>query len=323
MRLKLVPDNTNWDFFRYARYTFTASVVAVVLSFLSMFTLGFNFGIDFLGGTTIRTEARQAIDIGTYRAAIDPLGFGDVTLTEVFDPSFGPERNVAMIRIQAQGDVNTLTPEMIDSVLVALQQVDPSLTFQAVESVGPKVSGELIRTAVISLLLALLGMMVYVWMRFEWQFGVAAVAALAHDAIVLVGAFSVLQLKFDLTIVVAVLTTVGYSINDTVVIFDRVRENLVKYKKEDLRSLVNRSLNETLSRTVVTSVTTVIALVALYIFGGDVLRGFSFAMIFGVVVGCYSTIFVASVILIWLGVNRAPANQEEGGTPGKAAANRP
>lgn len=313
-RLKLVPEKTNWDFFRFSRLTFGASVLAILLSFASIGVLGFNFGIDFLGGTTIRTESTQDLDLAAYREAVDGLGFGDATLTEVFDPSFGAGRHVAQIRIQAQDD-GVLSAEDIARVETALKAIDPSVTFQAVETVGPKVSGELIQTAVISLVLALLGVMVYVWLRFEWQFGVASVAALAHDAILTIGVFSLLQLRFDLTVVAAVLTIVGYSINDTVVIFDRVRENLIKYKKKSVKEVVNLSLNETLSRTVMTSSVTMLALIALYVFGGDVIRGFAFAMIFGVLVGCYSTVFVASVLLIWLGVNRDKA--EKAAEPGE------
>lgn len=303
-RLKLVPEKTNWDFFRYARITFGATALAIVLSFVSIFTLGFNFGIDFLGGTTIRTESSQPVDLAAWREAVDDLGFGDATLTEVFDPTFGAARHVAQLRIQAQADGEILTADQIGRVEAALKGVDPSVTFQSVETVGPKVSGELIQTAILSLALALAGVMVYVWLRFEWQFGVAAVVSLAHDAILTIGVFSILQLRFDLTVVAAVLTIVGYSINDTVVIFDRVRENLIKYKKKSLKEVVNLSLNETLSRTIMTSSVTMLALIALYVFGGDVIRGFSFAMIFGVLVGCYSTVFVASVVLIRLGVNR-------------------
>ena len=310
-RLRLVPENTNWDFFRFAKYTFGISAVAVIGSILAALIMGFNFGIDFLGGTTIRTEARNPIDIGAYRQAIDPLDFGDVTLTEVFDPTFGAERNVALIRIQGQDGQAALTQDMIGQVEAVLKGVDPTITFQSVETVGPKVSGELIWTAVLSLALSLVGVMIYVWLRFEWQFGVASVAALTHDVIATVGIFAVTQMKFDLTIVAALLTIVGYSINDTVVIFDRVRENLIKYKKRSVKDIVNLSLNETLSRTVMTTMTVLLALLALYIFGGDVIRGFAFAMIWGVILGCYSTVFVASVVLIWLGVNREKAEKAD------------
>ena len=312
-RLKLVPEKTNWDFFRFARYTFGASLLGILISFVSIGVLGFNFGIDFLGGTTIRTQSTQPIDLAAYREAVEALDLGDVTLTEVFDPSFAATQHVAQLRIQAQADGALLSAAQIASVEAALKMVDPSVSFQAVETVGPKVSGELIQTAIVSLVLALVGVMIYVWLRFEWQFGVAAVVSLAHDAILTVGVFSLFQMRFDLTVVAAVLTIVGYSINDTVVIFDRVRENLIKYKKRSLKDVVNLSLNETLSRTVMTSSVTMLALIALYVFGGDVIRGFSFAMIFGVLVGVYSTIFVASVTLIWLGVNRERVEKTDSG----------
>lgn len=304
MRLKLVPDRMNFDFFRLGKLWFGISVFAMVVSLIAPLTLGLNFGIDFLGGTTIRTETTTEIDVGAYRDALNELDLGDVVITEVFDPTFGAGKHVAMIRIQAQDQAEGVTDALLAEAEAALKAVDPALVITAVESVGPKVSGELVWTAVIALSLSLLGVMVYVWLRFEWQFGVAAVAALLHDAVVTVGLFSVLQIRFDLTIVAALLTIVGYSINDTVVIFDRVREVLMKYRQPPLREVVNLALNETLARTIMTAMTTFIALVALYIFGGDVIRGFAFAMIWGVIVGAYSTVFVASQILVFLGVKR-------------------
>ncbi|OWJ76327.1 MULTISPECIES: protein translocase subunit SecF [Haematobacter] len=318
-RLKLVPDNTNWDFFRFARVVFPASMLAMVIAIASCFTLGFNFGIDFLGGTTIRTEASQPVDIGAYRNALEPLGYGDVTLTQVYDPTFRADQHVAQIRIQAPDDAHMLSSEQIAAAERALQAVDPTIRFQAVETVGPKVSGELVSMALLSLGAAIIGIMFYIWMRFEWQFGVAAVAALVHDAVMTIGVFSLFQIKFDLTVVAAVLTVVGYSINDTVVIFDRVRENLVKYKKRSLKDIVNLSLNETLSRTIMTTMTTFLALLVLLALGGDVIRGFSFAMVFGIFVGCYSTIFIASVVLIWLGVDRSDKTEKAGKDAAKAA----
>ena len=189
MRLKLVPDETNFAFFRYWRYTFGASVLAMVLSIVAFLVMGLNFGIDFKGGTTIRTEAVQPVDIGAYRDAIAPLGYGDVAITEVFDPSFGPEQNVAMVRIQAQEGQESKTPEQLAEIRTALQQVDPSLSFASVDSVGPKVSGELVQSAVISVLLALGAILFYVWLRFEWQFSVGAVAALVHDVVLTIGLF--------------------------------------------------------------------------------------------------------------------------------------
>jgi preprotein translocase subunit SecF len=313
-RIRLVPDNTSIDFFKYAQITFGASVVAMVLSLILWLAMGLNFGIDFRGGTTIRTESVQAVDVGAYRAAIQPMNLGDVTITEVFDPTFGPEQNVAQIRIQAQEGAEAVTPETIQAVEAALQGVDPSITFPAVESVGPKVSGELIISAVLAVLGATLGILIYIWLRFEWQFAVGAVAALVHDVTVTIGIFALFQIKFDLAVVAALLTILGYSINDTVVVFDRLRENLIKYKKLELREVMNLSVNETLSRTVLTSGTTLIALIALLILGGDVIRGFVFAITWGIVVGTYSSVYVAKNVVLYLGVNRNPPKDPTAGT---------
>lgn len=314
MRLKLVPDETNINFMGPWPYTFGLSAVLMVLSAVAFFTFGLNFGIDFKGGTTIRSEAVQPVDIGAYRNAITPLGLGDVSITQVFDPSFGPDRNVAMIRIQAQEGVEAVTPEVLNQVEATLRTLDPTLHFTSVESVGPKVSGELVIEAVISVIAALAAVLIYIWLRFEWQFALGAVGALVHDVILTIGVFSVLQLRFDLSIIAALLTIVGYSLNDTVVVFDRMRENLIKFKKRALLDVMNLSLNETLSRTLMTSLTTLIALVALFVLGGDVIRGFVFAMIWGVVVGTWSSVYVAAVIVKWLGIKRD--GSKSGDTPG-------
>ncbi|MEL6643946.1 MAG: protein translocase subunit SecF [Pseudomonadota bacterium] len=304
MRLRLVPRETSIDFFRYWRMTFGASIAAVIASIVIFAVIGLNFGIDFRGGTTIRTESAQPVDVGVYRDAIAPLGLGDVSITEVFDPTFGPDENVAMIRIQAQEGQESVSADIIANVEAALQTIDDGITFPSVESVGPKVSGELIQTAILAVLLAIGAVLVYIWLRFEWQFSLGAVAALVHDVVLTIGIFSLLQIRFDLAIIAALLTIVGYSLNDTVVVFDRVRENLRKYKKKDLKEVLSLSINETLSRTVMTSVTTLLALFSLYFLGGDVIRGFVFAMIWGVIVGTYSSVFVASAILLFLGVKR-------------------
>lgn len=304
MRLKLVPENTNWDFFRFAGATFGASVVAMILSVVVWLTMGLNFGIDFLGGTTIRTESAQEVDVGAYRDALQSLELGDVSVTQVFDPTFGPDQNVAQIRIQAQDGEEAITPETIDEIETALRTIDPEMTFPLVESVGPKVSGELITTAILAVTASLAAILVYIWLRFEWQFSVGAVAALVHDVLLTIGIFSLLQIRFDLATIAALLTIVGYSINDTVVIFDRLRENLIKYKKMPLRDVMNLSVNETLSRTVMTSGTTLIALIALLVLGGDVIRGFVFAITWGVIVGTYSSVFVAKNIVLYLGTKR-------------------
>ena len=304
MRLRLVPQETKWDFFSRSALWLGISGILMVLALVSFFAQGLNYGIDFRGGTTIRTQSAKAVDVGAYRDALAPMGLGDVTITEVFDPNFGEDQNVTMIRIQAQDGQEAVTADAIQAIEAALQAVVPDISFVSVESVGPKVSGELIQTAVIAVLLAIGAVLVYIWLRFEWQFALGAVIALVHDVVLTIGVFSELQIRFDLAIIAALLTIVGYSLNDTVVVFDRVRENLRKYKKMELKDILNLSINETLSRTMMTSVTTLLALIALFVLGGDVIRGFVFAMIWGVVVGTYSSIFVASAVLLKLGVKR-------------------
>ena len=304
-RLRLVPEKTNIDFFKLQFITFGVSALAVVVSLLAVAILGLNFGIDFKGGTTIRTESTQAVDIGVYRDAMSTLELGDVSITEVFDPSFRADQHVAMIRIQAQEGAEAVTPETIGVIEAALKAVDPAITFPSVESVGPKVSSELIWSALLAVAAGAAGIWVYVWIRFEWQFAVGTVAALIHDVVVTVGVFAIFGLKFDLTIVAALLTILGYSVNDTVVIFDRLRENLAKYKTMPLREMMNLTANETLSRTIMTATTTLLSLIALIIFGGDVIRGFVFAMLFGVVIGTYSTLYVAKNIVLMLGLDRS------------------
>ena len=303
MRLKLVPSETNVDFFRLSKITFGSSIVAMILALALFVFIGLNFGIDFRGGTTIRTDASIAIEVSKYRSALSNLALGDISITEVFDPT-KPDQNVAQIRIEQQENEGSATVETIKAVQEVLLTLDDKMTFPSVESVGPKVSGELIRTAVIAVITAIFAVLFYISLRFEWQFSVGAVAALIHDITLTIGIFSLLQIKFDLAIIAALLTIVGYSLNDTVVVFDRVRENLRKYKKLELQQVLNLSINETLSRTVMTSVTTLIALISLFILGGDVIRGFVFAMIWGVIVGTYSSVFIASNILLRLGVKR-------------------
>ncbi|MCR8825711.1 protein translocase subunit SecF [Pseudosulfitobacter koreensis] len=312
MRLKLIPQETNVDFFGRWKLWLGISALMVVIGFGSFLLQGLNFGIDFRGGTTIRTQSTQPVDIGVYRDAIAPLGLGDISITEVFDPSFEEDQNVAMVRIQAQGDEEAVTTETIEAVEGALSAVVPDIRFISVESVGPKVSGELIQTAALAVILAIAAVLVYIWLRFEWQFALGAVAALVHDVVLTIGVFSELQIRFDLAIIAALLTIVGYSLNDTVVVFDRARENLRKYKNRPLKEVLNLSINETLSRTLMTSVTTLIALIALFVLGGDVIRGFVFAMIWGVIVGTYSSVFVASTVLLYLGVKRDWTKQDGG-----------
>ena len=303
-RLKLVPEHTRIDFFRWQWLTFGLSAVALVASLVVTLVMGLNFGIDFRGGTTIRTESTQPLDVGTYRGALAPLGLGDISITEVFDPGFGPDEHVASIRIQAQEGQDAITAEQMANIKTALQGVDGAVKFVSTESVGPKVSGELIWTAIWSVLAGAVAIVVYVWLRFEWQYSVGALVSLVHDIGLTIGIFALFQIKFDLAIIAALLTILGYSINDTVVVFDRLRENLIKYKTMSLRDVMNLSVNETLARTVMTSGTTLIALISLLVLGGDVIRGFVFAMAWGVVVGTYSSVYVAKNIVLFLGLDR-------------------
>jgi preprotein translocase SecF subunit len=311
-RLRLVPEKTNIDFFKIQWVTFGTSIAAMLASLVLVFTLGLNFGIDFRGGTTIRTESTTVVDVGQYREALSGIDAGDVSITEVFDPSFRDDQHVAMIRLSAREGEESVTPEVISEVEAALQRIDPAITFPSVESVGPKVSSELITSALLAVLAGAAGILFYVWVRFEWQFAVGTVAALVHDVLVTVGIFALFQIKFDLTIVAALLTILGYSVNDTVVIFDRLRENLAKYKQMPLRDMMNLTANETLSRTIMTASTTFISLLVLFIFGGDVIRGFVFAMLLGVVLGTYSTLYMAKNIVLMLGVDRSDKTKRPG-----------
>ncbi|HUD50692.1 protein translocase subunit SecF [Parvibaculum sp.] len=297
-RLKLVPDNTNLPFARYASLAVGLSVVVMVASIVLLFTRGLNFGIDFEGGTVIEIATKGPADIAGLRAHLSGLGIGEVQLQK-----FGDDNNV-LIRIGAAHDGSSTD----DQGQIVVQKVKDALgttvEYRRIESVGPQVSGELIRSATMAVLVAVALMFVYIWFRFEWQFGLGAVLSIFHDVLATIGVFSLFQLEFNLTTIAALLTIVGYSMNDTVVVFDRMRENLRKYKKMELRELIDLSINETLSRTIMTSVTTLIALIALFVFGGEVIRSFTFAMIFGIVIGTYSSIYVAAPVLIWIGVKR-------------------
>ena len=310
-RLKLVPEKTNIDFFRVQWLTFGLSIFLMLASVVVVAVKGLNYGVDFLGGTTIRTESTTPVDIPSYREVLEKLNVGDVTITEVTDPSFRADQHVAQVRIGAVEGQEAVSPEIITAVEVALKEVDPAVVFAQVESVGPKVSGELIWKAVLAIAVGTAGILVYVWFRFEWQMALGTVAAMLHDVVVTLGIWSLFELKFDLSIVAALLTILGYSVNDTVVIFDRLRENLAKFKTMPLREMMNLTANETLSRTVMTATTTLIALVALIGFGGDVIRGFVFAMILGVLLGTYSTLYMAKNIVLFLGVDRSDKTKKQ------------
>ena len=317
-RLRLAPEKTSFDFFRFQWLTFGGSMLLMVAAFVAWGVMGLNFGIDFKGGTTIRTESAQPVDVGAYRAALEGLPLGDVAITEVFDPSFGPEQNVAMVRIAALDATEAVTPETIAAVEEALRTIDPAMTFPSVESVGPKVSGELVWGSIIAVALTSAAVLAYIWMRFEWQFALGGVLALLHDVFITIGIFALFQIKFDLTIIAGLLTILGYSINDTVVVFDRLRENLQKYKTMPLRDVMNLSVNETLSRTLMTSVTTLIAVGVMMVFGGDVIRGFCFAIFLGVILGTYSSVYVAKNIVLMIGLDRSEKPKNKG-TPDEFA----
>jgi len=307
MRLKLVRPDTKIDFFRWERFTFGLSLVAMLASVILFFVVGLNFGIDFRGGSMIMAETTEVVDVAEYRNILGGLGIGDTSVTRISDPAAeitGTANNSVMIRIEQVGDDAAIQNDAIVAVKDALSAAFSGINFLSTESVGAKVSGELVQAGILAIVLAVAAVLFYIWLRFEWQFSLGAVAALVHDVILTIGVFSLVGLEFNLSIIAAILTIVGYSLNDTVVVFDRVRENLRRFKSTELVGVLNASINETLSRTVMTSVTTLLALIALFVFGGDVIRGFVFAMIWGVIVGTYSSIFVAAPVLLRLGVKR-------------------
>jgi preprotein translocase subunit SecF len=315
MRLKLVPDDTRIDFMGMRRISLAASGAAIVLALLSLLVLGLNFGIDFRGGTMIMAETPEETPVGVWRDALGAVDVGDVSVTSISDPAAeltGGPANAVMIRIEQGGEDPEIQADAIAEVEAALRDALPGLNVLAVESVGAKVSGELVQAGALAVLLAVGAVLIYIWLRFEWQFALGAVAALVHDVVITMGVFSITALEFNLSIVAALLTIVGYSLNDTVVVYDRIRENLRRFKTKPLEEVLNLSINETLSRTLMTSITTLIALLALYVLGGEVIRGFTFGMILGVIVGTYSSVFVAALALLRLGVARDDGESEAG-----------
>lgn len=302
MRVRLIPENTKIDFISLRMIAFAISLLAAIASAGLFFGKGLNYGIDFRGGTMIDVGFAEPADLNAIRDTLGGLNLGDVAVQEFGDPTD------VLIRIEQQQGGDGVQQNVVDTVKSALSAQWPDVSYRRVEVVGPKVSGELIEAGALAVLLAVGAMLVYIWFRFEWQFSVGSVLALVHDVILTIGMFSITGLEFNLSIIAAILTIVGYSMNDTVVVYDRVRENLRKYKKMPLAELLNFSINETLSRTTMTSLTTMLALGALYIFGGEVIRGFTAAMIWGVFVGTYSSIFVAAPILLVFGVKRDWSN---------------
>ena len=307
MRLRLVPHGTKIDFLQHWRITAIISIIGFILSAIVFVAPGLNYGIDFRGGSVVMVDTPDPVDVGEYRSALSGLNLGDFAVTELTDPGAeltGQEKNTVLIKLEQDSDDPAIQNEKLTNVTNALKEGFPGLTVLSTESVGAKVSGELLRTGILAVVVAAVAMLVYIWLRFEWQFAVGAIVALIHDIGWTLGVLVITGYEFNLAIVAALLTIVGYSINDTVVVFDRQRENLRKYKTTPLKDVLNLSLNETLSRTVMTSLTTFLALLALFVFGGDVIRGFVFAMMWGVLIGTYSSIFVASVLVMLLDVKR-------------------
>ena len=291
--LKLVKKNTTIEFLKLRKITTLLSFSLCLFSFVSFLFFSLNFGIDFKGGTLIEVKSSSEINIGKVRSSLSSLNLGDLQIQ-----NFGSKSNI-LVRVESQKSKNNSTSlAPITNVLKTFGDI------QRVEVVGPKISSELIQKGITAIIIAVGLMLFYIWLRFEWQFSMGAVLALLHDVIITIGIFSFFQIEFNLSIIAALLTIIGYSMNDTVVVYDRIRENLRKYKKLDLYELINSSINQTLSRTVLTSLTTLIALFSLYFLGGEVIKGFTLAMIIGVFVGTYSSTFIASQLLLYLGVKR-------------------
>lgn len=323
------PHNLRLPFMRFKGLCFGLSILFMALSLGLYFTRGLNYGVDFKGGSLIEVQSKSGpANLSDIRSKLNSLGIGDVQIQ-----SFGADTDV-LIRVEQQPGGDAEQQAAMNKVVNTLGD---NFTQRRIEVVGPAVSSELRRTGIIAVLASILAIIVYVWFRFEWQFAVGAVVALTHDVLVTVGVFSLLQLAFDLSIVAALLTILGYSVNDTVVVSDRIRENLRKFKRMDLNELLNISINETLSRTILTGMTAIAGILALLIFGGEVIRNFSFAMLFGILIGTYSSIFIAAPLLGYLGVKRdtvgsVPRPKEEkpviapatpaGAAKAKAAASR-
>ncbi len=279
------------------------SIIFFILSLIFIIFKGLNYGIDFKGGTLIELRTSTSVETSSIRDSLKSMNLGDVNVK-----NFGKDGDY-LIKVEQKNINNSdLIPKIKENLS---RNLNSEVDFRRVENVGPKVSAELLESSVLAISLALAAMLFYIWIRFEWQFSVGSIIALFHDIVITLGIFSVLSLEINLSIIAAVLTIVGYSMNDTVVIYDRIRENLFKYTKISISDITNISINETLARTIITSITTLLALVSIYVLGGEILKGFSFAMILGVLIGTYSSIFVASPILKFFKVSYKTLEKEE------------
>ena len=279
------------------------SIIIFILSILLIFFKGLNYGIDFKGGTLIELRAENNINVSAIRDSLNTMNLGDINVKK-----FGNDSDFLIKVEQKKSNDNNLIPKIKNKLT---ENLNSKVDFRRVENVGPKVSAELLESSIIAISLALAAMLFYIWVRFEWQFSIGSIIALFHDVVITLGIFSFLSLEINLSIIAAVLTIVGYSMNDTVVIYDRIRENLLKYNKVSISDIANLSINETLARTIITSITTLLALFSIYILGGEILKGFSFAMILGVIIGTYSSIFVASPILKFFKVSYKTLEKKE------------
>ena len=294
--IKLINDNTKINFLSNRKICFIASSLLIAISISFLFIKGLNFGIDFRGGTLIEIQKINGdADVSNIRELMKNIDIGDVQIQE-----FGSSSDV-LIRVEQQNGGDSAQQNVIKLVK---EVIGSQYEFRRVEVVGPKVSSELVYNTTAAIARVIAAVVFYIWFRFEWQFSIGAMLALMHDIMITIGLFSILQLEFNLSIIAAILTIVGYSLNDTVVVYDRIREELRKYKTMNFLDLLNLAVNSTLSRTTITSVTTLLALLSLYIFGGEVIRGFTFAMIWGVIIGTYSSIFIAAPVLLYLNVKR-------------------
>ena len=295
--------NTNINFSSKFKTGNIFSAILFLLSVLFILFKGLNYGIDFKGGTLIELRLNASANASDIRSVLNNMNLGDVNVKK-----FGKEGDYLIKVEQKESNDNKIIPQIKKNLS---DKLSTEINFRRVENVGPKVSSELLQSSVVAITLSLAAMLFYIWIRFEWQFSVGAIVALFHDVVITLGIFSVLSLEINLSIIAAALTIVGYSMNDTVVIYDRIRENLNKYNRLDISGIANLSINETLARTIITSATTLLALLSIFILGGEILRGFSFAMILGVIIGTYSSIFVASPILKFFKVNYKTLEKEE------------